>query len=122
MSEPVEATTTRLLGLAVHAASLRQQAAATNLAQAATPGWQAWRVEFEAGLAQARQDLLASGRVRPSSLDGVQPRLVRTEAPPAALDGELAALAGHMVHAQVLLQGLSRHLALLSQAAADGRR
>lgn len=122
MSDPVEATTTRVLALALQAASLRQQVASANVAQAGTAGWQALAVDFEAQLSLARHDHLSRGRVDAGSLQGVQPRVMADPAPAGALDAELARMSAHAIHAQALIQGLSRHLGLLSQAAADGRR
>lgn len=122
MNEPVEATTTRVLALALQAASLRQQVASANVAQAGTAGWQALAVDFEAQLSLARDDHLTRGRVDPASLQTVQPRVMTDPAPAGALDAELARMSAHAIHAQALILGLSRHLGLLSQAAADGRR
>lgn len=122
MSEPVEATTTRLLGLALQAASLRQQAAAANVVQGGAPGWRPLQVQFESRLEHARQDHAASGLVQARSLEDAVPRLEAGEPAGVALDTELARMASHLVHAQALLQGLGRHLGLLALAAADGRR
>lgn len=122
MSEPVEATTTRLLGLALQAASLRQQAAAANVVQGGSPAWRPLQVQFESRLEHARQDHAARGLVQAHSLEGAVPQLEAGEPTGVVLDAELARMAGYLVHAQALLQGLGRHLGLLALAAADGRR
>lgn len=127
MSTTIESITSAALGLALDAASLRQQAIATNLANANTPDYAPMAVSFEDQLEDARRALQANGRLDPTALAGVRPAL--QEAPAVAgvraglsIDVEAANLAQNAVHFQALVKGLSRHYALLYAAASDGRK
>lgn len=122
-----EATTTAMLSLALDAASWRQRVIAANLANADSEGYAPLRVSFEEQLEQARAELHERGRVDATTLADVRPQAeeaVASDGRPVQLqlDQQMAQLAENAVHFQALLQGLSRHLALLAMAAADGRR
>jgi flagellar basal-body rod protein FlgB len=84
-------------------------------------------VSFEAQLADVRKSIDETGRVDAFALGQVRPRIE------AALDGlglptqvqldvEAADMARNAVHYQALVKGLSRHFAILSMAAGDGRK
>lgn len=127
MTQGLESITTTALGLALDAASLRQQAIAANIANANTSGYVPLRVSFEAQLDEARRTLRDRGSMDPFALAGVKARLEPvpgTGGQPAAvkLDSEVASMAQNAVHYQALARGLSRHLAILSTAASDGRK
>jgi flagellar basal-body rod protein FlgB len=128
VTDGVEGITTAALGLALDAASLRQQAIAANVANANSIGYVPLTVSFEAQLDDARRALATQGRLDGASLAGVQPRLepVAVDAagvPPKVLvDVEMASLARNSVQYQALVKGLQRHYALLSAAIGEGKR
>jgi flagellar basal-body rod protein FlgB len=127
MSDGLEAITTAALSLALDAASMRQQAIATNIANANTRGYAPLTVSFEVQLEDARRSLSTTGRLDAAALAGVQPAIEYATRPgglPAKLllDVEAANLAQNSVHFQALLKGLNRHYQLLSTAASDGKK
>ncbi len=128
MTEGLEAITTAALSLALDAASLRQRAAAANIANVETEGYVPVRVDFEGQLEAARADLQSRGFLDAGSLEGISPRLesVPVDAtgkpPKLELDVEVAGMAQNAAHYQVLLRALSKQLALLATAVADGKK
>lgn len=127
MTEGIEALTRSALALALDAASLRQQAIATNIANANAVGYVPQRVSFETQLADARQSMADTGRIDAFALSQIRPRIepmVDELGVPAQvrLDVEAAEMARNAVHYQALVKGLSRHFAILSMAAGDGRK
>lgn len=129
MSTSIEAVTATALGLALDAASLRQQAIAANIANANSVDYAPLAVDFEAQLDEARRGLSSRGRIEMSDLVGVAPRLEAASqgstlglAPKVLLDVEVSRLAQNAVHYQALVKGLSRHYAILSVAVNDGKK
>lgn len=127
MPQPIEATTTQALGLALDAASLRQRAIAANIANHATEGYVPMKLDFASQMDEARRALDAKGALEPGSLAGVQPRLVpaldsQGRPEKVKLDAEMAAMAENAVQYQALARALGRHLSLLAIAAQDGKR
>jgi flagellar basal-body rod protein FlgB len=128
MTDGLEAVTAAALGVALDAASLRQQALAANIANANTVGYVPLRVSFDAQLVDARRALELNGRLDAASLEGVKPTIEPTLAdstgvqPKVTLDVEVAELARNAVHYQALLKGLSSHYAMLSAAVGDGKK
>lgn len=127
MNQGMEAITTTALALALDAASLRQQAIATNIANASTPGYAPVGVSFEDQLQDARRTLASGGRLDGESLTGVEPTMQYVQGVgglPAKtlLDVEAANLAQNSVHFQALLKGLNRHYQILSAATSDGKK
>lgn len=126
MTEGIEAVTLRALSLALDAASLRQQAVATNIANARTVGYVPQRVSFESQLADVRSGLRQNGRIDAFALSPVLPHLETAVGDNGIagvrLDVEAAEMARNAVHYQALVKGLSGHLAVLSMAASDGRK
>jgi flagellar basal-body rod protein FlgB len=128
MTEGLEAITTAALGLALDAASLRQQAIAANIANADTAGYVPLRVSFEAQLEDARRAMESHGFLDAASLADVEPTVESVEPdasglpPKIMLDVEVAEMARNAVHYQALLKGLSRHYAVLSAAVSDGKK
>ncbi len=129
MTEGLEAVTSAALALALDAASMRQQVHATNIANAATPGYGPLRVSFEAQLDEVRAELSARGRLTDASiLAEVEPTL--EEAPREAggllpqvqLDVEVAAMSQNAAQYQLLLKALSKHYAVLAAAVSDGKK
>lgn len=127
MGVPIEAITTAALSAALETAGKRQAVVAANIANASTPGYVPQEVSFEAHVAEARRMLRDKG-----VLDLATVETLRGEPEPVfdaggqhaavQLDAQMSALARNGVEFQALLQGLSRHLALLALAAGDGRR
>jgi len=128
VTEGLEAITSAALALALDAASLRQQAYATNIANASTEGFVPLRVSFEAQLEDARATLRAHGRLEPSSLEDVEPALEAASSggrgllPQVQLDVEVAAMSQNAAQYQTLLKALSKHYALLASAVSDGKK
>jgi flagellar basal-body rod protein FlgB len=122
----IDSSTTALLGLAIDAAALRQQALAQNIANVNTPGYRRIDVSFEERIA-ALVD--GSGQVRDPGKAGLatfRPFLQVAQADAAdggvSLDTELAAMSENTLRHQVLVKALSRHLALIGTAINEGKR
>ena len=128
MVQGIEAVTTAVLGLALDAASLRQQAIASNIANSETLGYVPLKVSFEDQLEDARRALNDQGKLDASSLVGVEPRVERVVAngltwqDQVRPDIEVASLAQNAVQYQALIKGLSKHFAILSAAVGDGQK
>jgi flagellar basal-body rod protein FlgB len=127
MTDGIEAVTRSVLALALDAASLRQQAISANIANANAIGYVPQRVSFEEQLVDARRSMAQTGRVDAFALSQVRPHMeasVDSQGVPAQvqLDMEAADMARNAVQYQALVKGLSRHFAILSMAAGDGRK
>lgn len=127
MTPAIESITTATLAMALDAATLRHQGIAQNIANANTEGYAPVALSFEGQLEQARRSLRERGRVDPFTLSGVRPQLgpavgVDGQIAKVQLDTEVARLAQNAVHFQALTKGLSRHFAILSSAASDGKK
>ena len=127
MAWSIEAITTAALSAALSAGATRQQAVASNIANAETEGYVPLRMEVDAALEEARGALKERGSLDPSHIAGLRGRLEPVVdgggfAGRVHLDAEMAELASNSVHFQALLQGLTRHLSILALAAADGRK
>jgi len=127
MPTRVESVTTAALAAALDAAARRQSLSAANIANAGTEGYVPLRISFEAKLEDARGVVREQGRIDANGLALLQELAESLPEPIDAmasvqLDAEVAELARNAVQFQVLLQGVSRHLALLALAAADGRK
>ena len=127
MTQGLESVTTAILGLAMDAASLRQQAIAANIANANTAGYVPQGVSFEAQLEDARRGLRSEGRIDPFAIAGVKVQMQALQnssgqAGAIQLDSEVAALAQNTMQYQVLAKGLNKHFAILESAFSDGKR
>ena len=127
MIPSLESVTTASLAKALEAASLRQQAIALNVANIDNAGHAPLRLAFEAQLDEARNSLRERGSVEPRDLELIRPALELDVdgagiVAPLQLDQQMADMARNAVHYQALAQGLSRHFAMLSAAAAEGRK
>jgi flagellar basal-body rod protein FlgB len=127
MPTPIEAVTTSALSAALDAASRRHAVIAANIANANSEGYAPLHLQFDQRVEEAREALqdqqwLAAGGI--DALRGfVAPAADVSEANTRTrLDAEMAELARNSVQFQALTQGLSRHLAMLALAAADGKR
>jgi flagellar basal-body rod protein FlgB len=129
MTDNIEAITMAAMGLALDAATLRQQAIASNIANANTVGYVPMSVNFEAQLEDARLALSSHGRLDAASLAGVAPRLELDQtartlgmSPKVMIDVEVAHMAQNAVQYQTLVKSLSKHFAIMSLAVSDGKR
>ncbi|AXW61878.1 flagellar basal body protein [Ralstonia solanacearum] len=128
MTEGLEAVTTTMMGLALDAASLRQQAIAANIANSETAGYVPVGVTFDAQMAEMQRVLDGGrGQLDAGALEAMQPRLqpvTDMAGVPAKimLDVEVANLAQNAVQYQALVKGLSKHYAILSTAVGDGKK
>ncbi|NEX63022.1 flagellar basal body rod protein FlgB [Noviherbaspirillum galbum] len=137
MSDIIPMTTVGLVGLALDAAEARHRAIAHNIANAGTPGFRPLRADFQAHLAQARQELAgaadgASGisASTPSGDAGAilaryragLDRLVTRGDGPVALDAEVAGLSENTLQLQALVKALNRHFSILNIAVTEGKR
>jgi flagellar basal-body rod protein FlgB len=129
MTDGMEAITTSVLGLALDAASLRQQAIASNIANANVAGYTPLTVNFEAQLEDARRAIGRNGTLDASALSDVSPRLefdAGTDAlglpAKVQLDIEMARMAQNGVQYQALVKGLEKHYAVMAIAVGDGKK
>ena len=127
MSIPIEAITTAALSASLETASRRQAVLAANIANASTPGYVPQQLSFDAHLVEARAVLQDKGVLDFAAVESLhaepEPAFDVAGQPAAVqLDAQMSELARNGVEYQALVQGLSRHLALLALAAADGRR
>ena len=114
---PLPSAVLQVVSLALDAASLRQQAIAANIANAGDASYLRRGVSFEARL----RELSASSALSGASIASLQPHLVIDNSK-AALDQDVAAMAGNTLHFQALLKALNAELELMGLAASDGRR
>ncbi len=127
MTDSIESISLAAARLALDASSLRQQAIASNIANANVAGYATQRVSFEEQLNDARRLLADNGRLDASALQDVKAQVetgaVRSSVSThVQLDAEVAALSLNALHYQALVKGLSRHFGILEMAAADGRK
>lgn len=129
MTDGLEAITTGVLGLALDAASLRQQAIASNIANANVAGYMPLTVDFEAQLEDARRTIARNGTLDASALSDVSPRLALDTGTDALglpakvqLDVEMARLAQNGVQYQALVKGLEKHYQVMAIAVGDGKK
>jgi flagellar basal-body rod protein FlgB len=127
MTASIEAITTAALSAAMDTSVRRHVAIAANIANVHTQGYVPLRVAFDARLEDAKATLRDHGRLDAAAVDALRGELQATAGsnePPAQvhLDMEMAELARNSVQFQTLAQALSRHLAILALAAADGRK
>ena len=129
MTQVIEGITNAALSLALDAASMRQQAIASNIANADVPDYRPMAVDFESQLESAQRDLDDGRALSMGDLDGVAPRFAADPtlqpaglSPRVALDMQMAALAQNGVQFQALTTALNKQFAMLSLAINDGRK
>lgn len=127
MPEPIESLTTAAISAALDAGSRRQAAIAANIANASTPGYVPVRLSFDEHLAEAQQAWSRGGTIDASHVEALRGTVWTADSEAGApagvqVDVEMAELARNAAQFQALTQALSRHLAMLALAAADGRR
>jgi flagellar basal-body rod protein FlgB len=120
----IDSSTTGLLGLALDAATMRQQAIAHNIANAGTAGYQRIGVSFEQQLAGLSERGANRGPAAPSlaDLSNARPAFEYAAGGAVSLDVEMAQLSETTVHHQALLKALNRHFALIGMAINEGKR
>ena len=122
---PVETVTRSLLSAALDLAARRHEVSASNIANAATEGFVPQRLGFQSHVEQARDEWRRDGRVASGtaeSLRAMPPSLASLDPAGWRIDTQMAEMARNSMHYQALIQGVSRHMALLALAASDGRR
>lgn len=121
----LDTTTISLLGKALDAATMRQQAAAHNIANVNTPGFRRIAVSFEQQVSALTHRSPGTAPTL-TSLAGVHPQFVAADPIGAdsavALDQEVAQLAEITVQHQALLKAVNNQLTLLSTAINEGKR
>lgn len=123
MSSIIDPATSALVGMALDAAAMRQQAIAHNIANANTPGYRRMSVSFERQLDALRD---GDGEVRmasPASLGEARP-VFTTAADEGAvsLDVEVADLSRNTLQHQALVKAMSKYYALFNTAINEGKR
>ena len=122
---PVETVTRSLLSAALDLAARRHELSTSNIANAATEGFSPQRLEFDSHLEQARQEWRRDGRAASAtvtSLRAVPAGLATLDRAEWRIDAQMAEMTRNSLHYQALVQGISRHMALLALAASDGRK
>lgn len=128
MIEDIGGVTSKLVMLALDAASLRQATYANNVANVHSEGFQAGRVSFESQLNHLKSSLLdRSNDVNNKiQLGGVQPRVERSNemispgASSVRLEQEMVRLTKNAIHYQALLTGIGK-LSSITKMAILGR-
>lgn len=120
----IEAVTTAALSAALEASVRRHTAVAANIANANTERYVPLQVNFDARLEEARAALREGAWLEAGSVNALKGEL---EAGPditqrVQVDMQMTEMARNTVHFQALTQAVSRHLAMLAMAAADGRK
>jgi flagellar basal-body rod protein FlgB len=115
---------TALLGLALDAAGMRQQAIAHNIANVNTPGYQRASVSFEARMASVTAGLPRGAVPSLADLSSMRPTLEFADAANGAvqLDEEMTDLSETVLHQQALLKALNKQFELLGMAINEGKR
>ncbi len=123
MIAAIDNNMTALLGLALDATHMRQQAIAHNIANVNTPGYRRVSVSFEARMAALAEDMPRSGAPSLADLSYARPQLdYDRSSAPVQLDHEMTELSETVLHQQVLLKALNKHFELLGMAITDGKR
>lgn len=120
----IDNNTTAMLGLALDAAVMRQQAIAQNIANVSTPGYQRIGVSFESRMAALASSLPQGAAPSLADLSNYRPFFEATGAPgdSVALDMEMADMSQTVLHHQVLMKALNKHLELVGLAINEGKR
>jgi flagellar basal-body rod protein FlgB len=119
----IDNNVTTLLGLALDAAGMRQQAIAHNIANVNTPGYRRASVSFEARMAQLIAGLPRGAAPSLAELSQLHPVLELAEdAEPVQLDRETMELSETVLHQQALLKALNKQFELIGLAINEGKR
>jgi flagellar basal-body rod protein FlgB len=120
----IDNSMTSLLGLAIDATVMRQQAIAQNIANVSTPGYQRVTVSFEKQLAALAAASAPGAAPSLADLSNFRPAFEYASAPAdgIALDMEMADMSETVLHHQVLMKALNKHLELIGLAINEGKR
>lgn len=123
----IESNTTTLLGLALEAATMRQQAIAHNIANVNTPNYTPIDVRFDEKFAELMTQFKDDRPHAAINLDDYRPAFEKADpdsvaAAPVALDREMSKLSENVLHHQALLKMLNKHFTILNMAVTEGKR
>ncbi len=121
MTAIIDNKLTALLGMALDAASMRQQAIAHNIANVNTPGYQRVSVSFESRLASLRAELPRGALPSLADLSNFRPS-IEYAGDAVQLDREMTELSETVLHQQALLKALNKQLELIGLAINEGKR
>ena len=113
-----------LLGLAIDASVMRQQAIAQNIANVNTPGYQRMTVNFESRMAALATAPSPGSTPSLADLSNYRPSFEYASGPAngVALDMELANMQETVLHHHALLKALGKHMELIGLAINEGKR
>jgi flagellar basal-body rod protein FlgB len=115
--------TTALIQFSLDAAQLQHYATAQNLANASTPGFRPYRVDFNQQFDRLRSAVAEGRPLSASMIASARPTLSQSDAPATvALDMEAAKLSQNVLHYQAVAKAYSNMSSLLSLAINEGRR
>jgi flagellar basal-body rod protein FlgB len=120
----IDNSMTSLLGLAIDATVMRQQAIAQNIANVSTPGYQRVTVSFESRMAALAAGNAPGATPSLADLSNFRPAFEYASTPTdgIALDMEMADMSETVLHHQVLMKALNKHLELIGLAINEGKR
>ena len=124
MVSMIENSTTALLGMAIDAAVMRQQAIAQNIANANTPGYRRMTVSFESRMAALTAGAPHGSAPSLADLSNYRPSFVQADgaANGVALNMEMADMSETVLHHHALLKALGKHMELMGLAINEGKR
>lgn len=124
MISSVDNNLTAMLGLALDATHMRQQAIAQNIANVNTPGYRRISVNFEQRLANMSAELPRGAIPSANELSFLRPRISYAGGASSAvqLDQEMALMSETVLHQQALLKALNKQLELIGLAINEGKR
>lgn len=117
----VDNNLTTLLGMALDAATMRQQAIAQNIANVNTASYRRLGVSFESRLASLAAELPRGASFPTAILSTVRPKLDNPGGM-VQLDRELTDMSETVLHHQALLKVLARQFELIGIAINEGKR
>lgn len=118
-----DSITLQAITSALDATLLRQEAIATNVANASTPGYAPVRVDFESHLSAARAALNHGDSIDPSMLatPSVTREPVRYGEEGPRVDRQMSDMMMNSVRYQTLVKGLNGEFKLISTAIDEGK-
>lgn len=129
MIDGLNGVTMQLVGMALDASQLRQEAIATNIANANSVGYTPLRVSFEDQLAMLKKSLMDTSQDDSSSiaLQNIRPKLETMDETGSAantkveIDQEIARMTQNVVQYEALLEGLTKKISILQMAINEGK-
>jgi flagellar basal-body rod protein FlgB len=116
--------TVDLIRLGLNAASLRQQAIASNIANASVPGYKRLSVSFEDQMAGQLNALRGADGLLSDLPADVVPVIQEavSNGGDIAVDVEVANMSQNVLQYETLVKGLSKHFSIMSTAINEGKR